>query len=58
MGIHPQGESLRNAVKWLSAERLENPDQNDLKLVEKACIKFNLSPKEEAYLLKALKEDK
>jgi hypothetical protein len=56
--IQPQGESLRNAVKWISEERKQNPDQNNYKLVEKACVKFNLSPKDEAYLLKALKDYK
>jgi hypothetical protein len=50
--IQPEGENLRKAVKWLSAEHKYNPDKKYSKLIEEACLKFNLSPKEAAYLAK------
>jgi hypothetical protein len=52
MSIAPQGEDLRNAVKWISQERQDNPQADIKKLVQKACMKFDLSPKEADYLEK------
>jgi hypothetical protein len=57
MSIKPEGESIRNAVKWISAERQENASANLTKLVDEACLKFNLSPKEGAFLLRFVKEE-
>jgi hypothetical protein len=50
MSIQPQGEDLRNAVKWISEERQENPQADLKKLIQKACLKFDLSPREAIYL--------
>ena len=50
MSIQPDGENIRNAVKWFSAERRESPDAPIHKLIDLACMKFNLSPKEAEYL--------
>jgi hypothetical protein len=50
MSIQPEGEDLRKAVKWLSEERRFNPAKSPRKLVEAACLKFNLSPKDAEYL--------
>ncbi len=50
MTIQPDGENIRKAVKWYSAERQERPEAPVLKLVDEACLKFNLSPKEAEYL--------
>ena len=52
MSIEPQGESLRKAVKWISEERRFNPQADLKKLIENACIQFNLSPKDEDFLLR------
>ena len=52
MSIEPQGESLRKAVKWISEERRFNPQTDLKKLIENACIQFNLSPKDEDFLLR------
>ena len=52
MSIEPQGESLRKAVKWISEERRFNPQTDLKKLVENDCIQFNLSPKDEDFLLR------
>ena len=50
--IQPKGEDLRKAVKWLSEEHKYNPDKKYAKLIEEACLKFNLSPREAEYLAK------
>ena len=56
--VQPQGEDLRKAVKWISEERKYEPGQKLPKLVEKACLKFDLSPMDAEYLLNLLKGNK
>ena len=48
--IQPKGEPIRRAVKWISAERLEDENKAISLLIQEAALKFNLSPKEEEYL--------
>ena len=55
-GIEPAGEHLRKAIRWISAEREEDPGKGIIKLIEEACIRFNLSPKDEDFLNSFLKE--
>ena len=55
MTIQPEGEPLRNAVKWISEQRQEGRS-DDKQLVAAAALKFNLSPKEANYLQRFLKE--
>ena len=50
--VQPKGENLRKAVKWISDERQYNPDRRYQRLVEEACLKFNLSPMDAQYLNK------
>jgi hypothetical protein len=50
MSIQPEGEDLRKAVKWISEERKYNPEAKPIQLVEEACLKFDLSPKDADYL--------
>ncbi len=50
MSIQPQGEDLRKAVKWISEERMSDQKKELVKLIEEACIKFNLSPKDSEFL--------
>ena len=56
MSIFPEGEDLRKAVKWISAERMNNPSIKIRKLVEQASLQFNLSPKKAEFLLKYVKD--
>ena len=56
MSIQPKGEDLRRAVKWVSDERHSNPGRESKTLIEEACMKFNLSPKDEDFLLRHLLE--
>jgi hypothetical protein len=48
--IQPEGEALRKAVKWISEERKFNPQKSHAKLIEEACLTYNLSPKDAEYL--------
>jgi hypothetical protein len=49
--IMPEGERVRQAVKFISAERMEDEKKALRKLIQEASLKFNLSPKEEQDLV-------
>jgi hypothetical protein len=53
--IMPQGEEIRKAVKWISDMRSDQPTADPKKLLDEACLKFNLSPLEAEYLAKWVK---
>jgi hypothetical protein len=55
--VQPEGEDLRKAVKWISEERKYNPEAKLPKLVEEACLKFDLSPMDAEYLLNFFKKE-
>lgn len=57
MSIGPEGEQLRKAVKWVSDERTENPKIPLFSLIEKACLKFDLTPKDEEFLMRHFTEE-
>jgi len=52
----PEGERIRQAVKFISAERLEDEKKSIRKLIQEASLRFNLSPKEEMELVNFYKE--
>ena len=54
--VEPAGEELRKAVKWISEARQDEPDKKLSKLIEEACMKFDLSPIDEDFLLRHLLE--
>jgi hypothetical protein len=56
MSIQPKGEDLRRAVKWVSEERADNSEKEVKAIVQEACMKFDLSPKDEEFLLRYLLE--
>lgn len=47
----PEGEDLRRAVKWISGNLQENPDQRIQPLVQEAIFKFDLSPRDAEFLI-------
>ena len=49
--IQPKGERVRQAVRWISSERLDDEGQAISRLIQAASLKFNLSPKEEEELM-------
>jgi len=53
--VMPQGEALRKAVKWISQRRETQDCPPHHRLVEEACLKFNLSPSDAEFLLRFLK---
>ena len=55
--IQPKAESLRQAVKWISSELLEDEKKAVFSLIQEAALKFNLSPKEEEFLVSFYSEN-
>ena len=49
----PKGEALRKAVRWISEQGLY-----DLKTVEEASVRFNLSPRDEEFLIRHFVREK
>jgi len=47
----PDGEDIRRAVKWVSGNLQENPEQPVMPLVNEAIFKFDLSPKDAEFLI-------
>ena len=54
--VLPQSESLRRAVKWISEELKIDENQNKMKLLNDATLKFDLSPSEGEFLLNMYKK--
>ena len=50
MSVHPEGESLRRAVRWISGHLEEDAEQPLPPLVESAILRFDLTPRESEYL--------
>jgi hypothetical protein len=47
----PEGEDLRRAIKWISGNLQENPDQRVQSLVQEAIFKFDISPRDAEFLI-------
>jgi hypothetical protein len=58
MSILPEGEQLRKAIKWISDMRLEDPKAGLLGLIDSACLKFDLTPKDSEVLMHFFAEEK
>jgi hypothetical protein len=54
--VMPEGEALRRAVKWISAEINDNPDKSVQKLLNEAVTRFDLSPKDTDVLMSFYKK--
>lgn len=48
--IMPDGEEIKQAIKWMSAQLEEKNNEPLSMLIEDAVFKFNLSPKEADFL--------
>ena len=51
--IMPQSELARKALVWISQERAESGKPVS-RLIEEACVRFNLGPKDAEYLQRSL----
>lgn len=49
--IMPEGEALRRAVKWISAQIDDDKGKSVQKLVNEAVTRFDLSPKDTEFLM-------
>ncbi len=56
--IQPKGEKIRQAVKWISAERKEDEKKAISMLIQEASTKFHLSQKDEEFLISFYQEKK
>ena len=56
--IVPKGEKIRQALKWISDNRLDDEKKSISLLIQEAGLKFNLSPKDEVFLENFYKENK
>ncbi len=57
MSVQPEGEELRKAVKWISEMRQEGPEQSLSRLVEQAGVRFDLSPKDQEFLYRFIRDN-
>lgn len=48
--VMPEGVNVRKAVKWISGMREESAAKPLVILIEQACVRFNLSPKDTEFL--------
>lgn len=49
----PENDAVKKAVKWIATELKSDPGLKRLELVEKASVRFDLSPSETEYLMRA-----
>ncbi|HCF61917.1 MAG TPA: hypothetical protein DFS52_28460 [Myxococcales bacterium] len=52
--VLPAGESLRRAVLWISDRRRDSPQEKLAKVIDEACLRFDLSPLESDWLWRNL----
>lgn len=57
MSLQPEGDSLRQAVKWIAQMRKEKTPPKDALLIQQACIQFNLSPADAEFLQRQIQSD-
>jgi hypothetical protein len=52
MGIVPEGENVRKAIKWISDKRQYEPEDCGpiAAMIERAAKRFDLSPKDAEFL--------
>ena len=56
MTIQPEGDNLRKAVKWISETLKYEPGKSRAKIIQEACLKFDLTPMNSEYLANFLKD--
>lgn len=56
--ILPEEEKIRRATKWLIEECKYSPERPVTILIEEACLKFDLSPKDAEFLQRFVKDEK
>lgn len=54
--IMPGGTAIRKAIQWISQKREEGGKTSLMSLIDQACIRFNLAPKDCDFLHRFFKE--
>ena len=54
--VKPRGEKLRQALKWISGKKEEDTATPIAIIIQEAALHFNLSPKEEDFLMSFYQE--
>jgi len=54
--IKPKGEKIRQAVRWISENLKEDSGKAIISVIQEAALRFNLSPKEEEFLVSFYRE--
>ena len=54
--VRPGGDAVKDALRWLSARRRDEPQARLAALIQEASVRYDLSPREEEWLLHALSE--
>ncbi len=57
MSIVPEGEDLRKAIKWISEEKENRPDEKINTLINEACVRFDLPPNDGEFLFRFYKKE-
>ena len=54
MSVMPEGENVRKAIKWISDKKQYEPEDCGpiMSMIEKAAKRFDLSPKDEQFLIR------
>jgi hypothetical protein len=54
--IMPEGASVRKALQWISQMREEGAKVSLMSLIDQACMRFNLGPKDGDFLQRFFSE--
>lgn len=49
--LEKQGDNVRKAIEYIDERKREQPDTSVLKLISEAGARFNLTPKDEEFLI-------
>ena len=55
--VQPDSENFKRATKWILEERKFGPQRPVSKLIQEACMKFDLSPLEAEFLGRFVKDE-
>lgn len=55
--VMPEGDALRQAVKWISQQLLDQPEQKLWPLINNAISRFDLNPRDAEYLIHFYQKD-
>jgi hypothetical protein len=54
--VMPEGDAMRRAIKWISAQVREDAATPPTKYINEAILKFDLSPVEADFLIRFYKD--